>query len=694
MTAYSSPSLRGVIAGAAAFVVAAALLVAAPVTASASTSAVASGGVAVTVQTASGSPSVDSSIRKTADMSQFRPGNIISDAVFFDRSTMDAGQIQAFLNSKVGVCRSSYACLKTYSQHTPNKAADAYCNGYSAGLSELASTIIAKVAQSCGINPQVLLTILEKEQSLVTSAYPDAGRFTKAMGHACPDTAACDPAFAGFFHQVYGAARQFKIYAEGKWFTYYAPGRTWNILYNPNHACGSAPVYVENTATAALYYYTPYQPNRAALNNQYGLGDGCSAYGNRNFFRIFTDWFGSTQGKRLSLVRASNSNEVYLVSAGSKHYVTNPSDLSALSVRLGALQVVSPEYLAAVPTGNRVIRLIRDGRNGAMYLLQPDGTKHHFASAGLISRYGMRVEDYLPLSPEHIDAFPTGTPVGDFFRSEDSPDYFRWENGQRRHIANGLAWQQQRAAAGDYVAVFPAGNAAYPPRGRAILAPGTLVKESSRDEVYIVGTGTELMHIPTWELSADAGITAYQPVPDGTFSGYKTVTGLAPFVVCGNENLVTDGGRMGRLATAPPGVQMPRLPDSICAVLPRSNATIAAPLFIKSKTADPIYELRDGKLRHVQSGARLLELNGGRFPYTVTWSSQTIAAYPKGAPHLAENAFVSFGDEKIYVMRGGQLRHVTTQQQLIALAGPVWPIPVAKLDASFFGAYQVGAPLP
>ncbi|MFZ1523014.1 MAG: hypothetical protein WAS94_03260, partial [Candidatus Saccharimonadales bacterium] len=40
---------------------------------------------------------------------------------------------------------------------------------------------------------------------------------------------------------------------------------------------------------------TPYRPNQAALNNLYGTGDGCSAYGNRNFWRFYTDWFGSTR---------------------------------------------------------------------------------------------------------------------------------------------------------------------------------------------------------------------------------------------------------------------------------------------------------------------------------------------------------------------------------------------------------------
>jgi len=55
-------------------------------------------------------------------------------------------------------------------------------------------------------------------------------------------------------------------------------------------------VNVQNYATAALYNYTPYQPNAAALGNLYGTGDGCSSYGNRNFWVYYNDWFGPTAG--------------------------------------------------------------------------------------------------------------------------------------------------------------------------------------------------------------------------------------------------------------------------------------------------------------------------------------------------------------------------------------------------------------
>lgn len=235
----------------------------------------------------------------TADLSTFQPGNIVSDAVFFYKDSMSEAQIQSFLEQKVPKCNAGYTCLRDWYDTSRTTSADAMCGVYSGGVRERASRIIYKVAQACGINPQVLLVTLQKEQGLVTHVWPSEWRYTAAMGQGCPDTAACDSRYYGFFNQVYGAAWQLKRYANppgtSQFFTWYAPGKTWNILFNPNRGCGTSPVYVQNQATANLYYYTPYQPNAAAIRAGYGTGDGCSSYGNRNFFNYFTDWFGSTQ---------------------------------------------------------------------------------------------------------------------------------------------------------------------------------------------------------------------------------------------------------------------------------------------------------------------------------------------------------------------------------------------------------------
>ncbi len=238
------------------------------------------------------SPTSPASAANAAD---WNAGNIIDDVVFYDSNAMTASDIQAFMERQVRQCQSGYTCIKDYRQNTDNRPADRYCDGYTGRANESAATIIDRVARSCGISQKSLLVLLQKEQGLITSTAPSAWNYSAATGQGCPDTAPCDPSTSGFFYQVYYAARQFEIYRLSPTSWGYQAGRYNNILYNPNGNCGTQRVYIENQATAGLYIYTPYVPNQAALNNLYGTGDGCSAYGNRNFWRTFTDWFGSTR---------------------------------------------------------------------------------------------------------------------------------------------------------------------------------------------------------------------------------------------------------------------------------------------------------------------------------------------------------------------------------------------------------------
>lgn len=274
----------------------------------------------------------------------FNPGRIIDDAVFYNSTAMDTAQVQQFLNSKVPTCdtngqqlsefggpdlngdgkvqrwewgqstygQSVFTCLKDYSQNTPGMAAaSGLCGSITSGTKS-AAQIINDIAKACNINPQVLLVLLNKEQSLVTDTWPLKQQYDGATGFDCPDTAPCDPNYAGFFYQVYYAARQFQIYKTQPNNFNYIAGRNNNIYWNPDLSrCGSSTVFIQNQATAALYIYTPYQPNQAALDNLYGLGDSCSAYGNRNFWRMFTDWFGSTVNKPLPECTTSGISCVY-----------------------------------------------------------------------------------------------------------------------------------------------------------------------------------------------------------------------------------------------------------------------------------------------------------------------------------------------------------------------------------------------
>jgi hypothetical protein len=230
---------------------------------------------------------------QAANAANFDAGKIIDDALFFNGSLMGESEVQAFLRSKA-TNPAAGNTLVNYRSSSASRGADRYCGAYTGGNNELASTIIYKVAVACNINAQVLLVTLQKEQGLVTASNPSDLIYRKAMGYGCPDTASCDAKYYGFANQVYSAARQFNVYVQNPNSFNYKPYQTNTIQWHPNAACGSSQVFIQNKATAALYIYTPYRPNGAAMANISGTGDSCSAYGNRNFWRYFTDWFGST----------------------------------------------------------------------------------------------------------------------------------------------------------------------------------------------------------------------------------------------------------------------------------------------------------------------------------------------------------------------------------------------------------------
>ncbi len=222
----------------------------------------------------------------------FNPGNIISNTQFFNGSAMNQKEIQAFLDEKGAEC-TERGCLRNATFSTEPRAASDYCTEYKGSSKQKASAIIADAATACNVSPKVLLTMLQKEQQLVTATKtPSEFRFKAAMGLSCPDDDSCDPRYAGFFRQVFGSAERYQYYVRHEDQYGFHAGTLNYVQFNPDAACGGSEVYIENTATALLYIYTPYQPNLAALEAGAGEGDACSTYGNRNFSIIYSGWFG------------------------------------------------------------------------------------------------------------------------------------------------------------------------------------------------------------------------------------------------------------------------------------------------------------------------------------------------------------------------------------------------------------------
>ena len=130
-----------------------------------------------------------------------KDGNIISDGQFFNGYAMSRTEVQSFLDEHGGDCTGT-GCLKNRTFDTTDQPDDRYCDGYDGAKGETAATIIDKSSRSCGISQKVLLTVLQKEQQLVTASKPTDFQFKAAMGLSCPDDNDCDPQYAGFFRQV------------------------------------------------------------------------------------------------------------------------------------------------------------------------------------------------------------------------------------------------------------------------------------------------------------------------------------------------------------------------------------------------------------------------------------------------------------------------------------------------------------
>jgi hypothetical protein len=234
--------------------------------------------------------------------------NIMDDIVFQNEASMTEQQINDFINRFPSTCllASNYpAGLGSATFKTP-------INYWSyGGTDSTPAYIINWAAKFYHLNPQVILSTLEKEQNLVTgSAGCSTTRYNSAMGYNCPDgsennlknypdlgiynTCVAGSGNAGFVRQVSHAAWQLRFDQEraygntdfgGDGSVTYVGRMTQGyrariaggtqVYYDGYTTIDGESVYLTNGTTAALYNYTPHFSS---------------------FYAIFTNWFGSAYG--------------------------------------------------------------------------------------------------------------------------------------------------------------------------------------------------------------------------------------------------------------------------------------------------------------------------------------------------------------------------------------------------------------
>jgi hypothetical protein len=352
--------------------------------------------------------------------------NLIDDNVFDNAYSMGAGQIDAFLNSFPNSCistRNGFAA--------PNPTGYNSSAGFQYGSDVSAGTVIANAAQAYGINPQVILATLQKEQGLVVG---DGGNVIRngtdcgalaisaSMGYNCPDTQVLTSysgfelyshngtpvtsvgntcvehaSYVGFSRQVIIAAWQLTFdrhRSEGQNNWYINKG-SWNNSDDLGFC------YSGHDVAGGPYYLCPDQDSHAtdpyiSHSGQYPIDgtivtmtNGATAalfnytphlHGQDLFTHFFTSWFGSPyshcvypSGTSGGVSREFNPN------TNSYFFTTNPAEVCTVTGNMGYINDGVAFYPGA--SGTSPVYRLRKGTN-YLYTASPSEKNAAIQNAG------------------------------------------------------------------------------------------------------------------------------------------------------------------------------------------------------------------------------------------------------------------------------------------------------------------------
>ena len=332
--------------------------------------------------------------------STFDPNYIISDSEILDFASMSLNSIKEFLRDKDSFLY-DYTCMNADGVIKPAAEIiyDAAVNNYDCSNVNLSDNPTeAEKKLKCipvTINPKFLLTLLQKEQSLIENSSPRQSQLDWATGYGCPDGDSCNPRWKGFGKQVNSAALQFFDYMVNPHHYTYKTGQTYTFT-NPYSTTKEETTTVTpaNQATAALYNYTPHVYN-----------------GNYNFFKIWQRWFTRSYSDG-SLLQAEGEIGVWLIQNNKKRPFLTKGALTS-RYDINKILTVNRADLDAYEKGASIkfpqYSLIRSP-NGTIFLLV-DNKRRGFASGEAFRKIGFNPEEVISASWEDINAYKKGLPI-------------------------------------------------------------------------------------------------------------------------------------------------------------------------------------------------------------------------------------------------------------------------------------------
>ena len=253
-----------------------------------------------------------------------------------------------------------------------------------------ASEIIYNATNQYKINPQYLIVLIQKEQSLITDPNPTQRQLDWATGFAiCDNCSKDDPylqKYKGFYNQVFYAAQRNRFYIENN-------DLIWLFQINQEYNIDGKKITPLNQATVNLYNYTPHYN------------------GNYNFWKIWQKWF-TKKYPNGTIVKAYDSPSVWLIEDGHKKpFVTWASFIS----RYNKSDIINVSYsdLEKYAVGDSI-----KFENYA-YLRTPDGDFYmvdnnklrKFQSREIARYFGVNPEEAISISYDDCNYYPKGQDI-------------------------------------------------------------------------------------------------------------------------------------------------------------------------------------------------------------------------------------------------------------------------------------------
>ncbi len=452
----------------------------------------------------------------TVEANSFNPNQLITDDRFADTATLGGAEgIQRFLESKGSVLANTTSdfLLKLREPGDPSLKSRLPDPRPNLGRLRTAAELIYDAATSAGLNAQVILVTLQKEQSLVNGKFDTYSglqrALDRALGFGCPDEGGCSDIFLGFYYQLFGnfdaqenryigmpasLMRSFyyevggvrvgrgpmvdannNSYGNGNRIRISRTGDTItleNTQGPPNNAPQYQTVILSNFATTALYRYTPHIYN-----------------GNYNFWKFFNEWFRYPNG---TLLQTGSDSKIYVTDNGFRRQI---STFVMTQRGLNSANIISVSNLeiAEFPVGDVMPpvdgTILRDSSN-KYYLIDQDVRKLLSSFVAVQRKVDLATAQILP--DIEIQSYKDGGVAlpaeGTLVKSQDSPAVYIITNNQKR-LLSAFVFKQRGYKFADVLEAKPGELDTYPTG--LVMPPfdGTLVKAKDSPAVYHVGNG-------------------------------------------------------------------------------------------------------------------------------------------------------------------------------------------------------------